>query len=135
MKVANRKPLAFVLMLSLAFASLSTLAVASETKVITKKEFKTLLKTAKEPVEHRKIAEYYRQEAARLTASAKEHEELAEIYAKNPPFPAMEAKHGMSFAQGAPHCKRWAELSAEQAKEALSLAAMHEEMAQVAEKK
>lgn len=135
MKVANRKPLAFVLMLSLACASLSTLAVASETKVITKKEFKTLLKTAKEPVEHRKIAEYYRQEAARLTASAKEHEELAEIYAKNPPFPAMEAKHGTSFAQGAPHCKRWAELSSEQAKEALSLAAMHEEMAQAAEKK
>ena len=135
MKVANRKPLAFVLMLSLAFASLSTLAVAGETKVITKKELKTLLKTAKEPVEHRKIAEYYRQEAARLTASAKEHEELAEIYAKNPPFPAMEAKHGTSFGQGAPHCKRWAELSSEQAKEALSLAAMHEEMAQAAEKK
>lgn len=135
MKVANHKPLAFVLMLSLAFASLSTFAVASETKVITKKELKALLKTAKEPVEHRKIAEYYRQEATRLTASAKEHEELAEIYAKNPPFAAMEGKHGTSFGQGAPHCKRWAELSAEQAKEALSLAAMHEEMAQAAEKK
>ena len=135
MKIADRKPLAFVLMLSLAFASLSTFAVASQGTVITKKEFKTLLKTAKEPVEHRKIAEYYRQEAARLTASAREHEELAEIYAKNPPFPAMEAKHGASFGQGAPHCKRWAELSSEQAKEALSLAAMHEEMAQAAEKK
>jgi hypothetical protein len=135
MKVANRKSLAFVLMLSLAVVSLSTLAAASETKVITKKEFRTLLKSAKEPVEHRKIAEYYRQEAARLTASAKEHEELAEIYAKNPPFPAMEAKHGTSFGQGAPHCKRWAELSSEQAKEALSLAAMHEETAQAAEKK
>ncbi len=101
MKTAHPKPLAFVLILSLAFASLSTFAVASENKVITKKEFKTLLKTAKEPVEHRKIAEYYRQEAARLTASAKEHEELAEIYAKYPPFPAMEAKHGTSFGQGA----------------------------------
>ena len=135
MKMANRKPFALMLMLSLAFASFSTFAVASENKVITKKEFKTLLKTAKEPVEHRKIAEYYRQEAARLTASAKEHEELAEIYAKNPPFPAMEAKHGTSFGQGAPHCKRWAELSAEQAKESMALAAMHEEMAQAAEKK
>ena len=135
MKIANRKPLAFVLMLSMALASLSILAAASETKVITKKEFKTLLKTAKEPVEHRKIAEYYRQEAARLTASAKEHEQLAEIYARNPPFPALEAKHGTSFGQGAPHCKRWAELSSEQAKEAEALAAMHEEMAQAAEKK
>ena len=136
MKIANHKPLVgLVLILCLAFSSLSTFAVASDDQVIAKKEFRTLLRTAKEPVEHRKIAEYYRQEAARLTASAKEHEELAEIYAKNPPFPAMEAKHGTSFAQGAPHCRRWAELSAEQAKEALSLAAMHDEMAQAAEKK
>jgi hypothetical protein len=94
-----------------------------------------VLKTAKEPVEHRKIAAYYRQEAARLTASAKEHEELAEVYAKNPPFPAMEAKHGTAFGQGAPHCKRWAELSAEQAKEAEALAEMHEEMAKATEQK
>jgi len=135
MKAAHRKPFAFVLALVLASSLLSTYAAASENQVITKKEFKTLLKTAKEPVEHRKIVEYYRQEAARLTASAKEHEELAEVYAKNPPFPAMEAKRGTAFAQGAPHCKRWAELSAEQAKEAEALAAMHEEMAKAAEQK
>jgi hypothetical protein len=135
MKTAHRISFALVLTLALASSLLSTYAAASANQVITKKEFKTLLKTAKEPVEHRKIAEYYRQEAARLTASAKEHEELAEVYAKNPPFPAMEAKHGAAFAQGAPHCKRWAELSAEQAKEAEALAAMHEEMAKAAEQK
>jgi hypothetical protein len=135
MKPAHRKPFALLLALFLASSLLSTYAAASENQVITKKEFKTLLKTAKEPVEHRKIAAYYRQEAARLTASAKEHEELAEVYAKNPPFPAMEAKHGTAFAQGAPHCKRWAELSAEQAKEAEALAAMHEEMAKAVEQK
>src|SRR6266849_4171699 len=89
MKAAHRKPFAFVLALVLASSLLSTYAAASENQVITKKEFKTLLKTAKEPVEHREIVEYYRQEAARLTASAKEHEELAEVYAKNPPFPAI----------------------------------------------
>ena len=54
---------------------------------------------------------------------------------KNPPFPAMEAKHGAAFGQGAQHCKRWAELSVEQAKEAEALAAMHEEMAKAAEQK
>jgi hypothetical protein len=135
MKTAHRKPFAFVLALVLASSLLSSYAAASENQVITKKEFKTLLKTAKEPVEHRKIAAYYRQEAAWLTASAKEHEELAEVYAKNPPFPAMEAKHGTAFGQGAPHCKRWAELSAEQAKEAEALAEMHEEMAKAAEQK
>ena len=135
MKAAHRKPVAFVLALVLASSLLSAYAAASENQVITKKEFKILLKTAKDPVEHRKIAEYYRQEAARLTASANEHEELADVYAKNPPFAAMEAKHGAAFAQGAPHCKRWAELSAEQAKEAEALAAMHEEMAKAAEQK
>src|SRR5712692_4106968 len=129
MKPAHRKPFAIVLALVLASSLLSTYAAASENQVITKKEFKTLLKTAKKPVEHREIAEYYRQEAARLTASAKEHEELAEVYAKNPPFAAMEAKHGAAFAQGAPHCKRWAELAVGQGKEAEALAAMHEEMA------
>src|SRR6266852_164295 len=107
MKTAHRMPFALVLTLVLGSSLLFTYATASENQVITKKEFKTLLKTAKEPVEHRKIAEYYRQEAARLTASAKEHEELAKVYAKNPPFPAMEAKHGAAFAQGAPHCERW----------------------------
>ena len=135
MKIAHQRPFALVLTLLLASSLLSTYAAAGENQVISKKEFKTLLKTAKEPVEHRKIAEYYRQEAARLTASAKEHEELAEVYAKNPPFPAMEAKHGTAFGQGAQHCKRWAELSAEQAKEAEALAAMHEEMAKTAEQK
>ncbi len=135
MKTAHRMPFALVLTLVLGSSLLFTYAAASENQVITKKEFKTLLKTAKEPVEHRKIAEYYRQEAARLTASAKEHEELAEVYTKNPPFPAMEAKHGTAFGQGAQHCKRWAELSAEQAKEAEALAAMHEELARAAEQK
>jgi hypothetical protein len=135
MKTVHRKPFAFVLALVLASSLLSTYAAASENQVITKKEFKTLLKTAKVPVEHRNIAEYYRQEAVRLTASAKEHQELAELYAKNPPFPAMEAKHGTAFAQGAPHCKRWADLSVEQAKEAQALAEMHEDMAKAAEQK
>jgi hypothetical protein len=135
MKTAHQRPFALVVVLVLASSLFSTYAAASENQVITKKEFKTLLKTAKEPVEHRKIAEYYRHEAARLTASAKEHQELAEVYAKNPPFPAMEAKLGDAFGQGAPHCRRWAEWSTKQAKEAEALAAMHEEMAKAAEQK
>lgn len=136
MKIPTRNLFSAALMLTLAVALLPTPSMASDQNtVITKKEFKTLLKTAKEPIEHRKIAAYYRQEAVRLNASAKEHEELAEIYAKNPPNPAMESKHGTAFGQGSPHCKRWAELSAEQAKEAEALATMHEDMARAAEQK
>ena len=109
-------------------------AAAQNQATISKKELKVLLKTAKEPAEHQKIAAYYRQEAARLTQSAKEHRELAAIYEQNPPNPAMEAKHGTSV-EGVSHCRRWAELDSEQAKEAEALAALHEGMAKDAEKK
>ena len=136
MKIASRNLFSAAIMLTLALSLLTTRSMASNANsVITKKEFKTLLKTAKEPAEHRKIAEYYRKEAARLNVSAKEHEELAEIYAKNPPNPAMESKHGSAFGQGASHCKLWAELDTKQATEAEALAAMHEELAKAAEQK
>jgi hypothetical protein len=139
MKTVQSRIQAALVIIALAFASFATVnSVAAENKAkptISKKELKVLLKTAKEPVEHQKIAAYYRQEAARLNQSAKEHEELAELYAKNPPNAAMEAKHGTAFGQGAPHCHRWAELDAEQAKEAEALAALHEDMAKAAEQK
>lgn len=102
--------------------------------LLTKHELKVLLRTAKEPSEHRRIAEYYRQEAQRLTTESKEHAAMAEIYAKNPPFPAMQAKHGDTFP-GVGHCRKWAELIADEAKEAESRTAMHEQMAKDAEKK
>jgi hypothetical protein len=99
-----------VLIATLAFLPLSVVySVSQDQKVPTKKEFKTLLKTAKEPSEHLKIAEYYRQEAARLAASSKEHAELAKTYTKSPPYLAMEAKRGDTFGQGADHCNKWAE--------------------------
>lgn len=124
------------LIIALTFASFTSVyqAVAQNNPTISKKELKVLLKTAKEPAEHQKIAAYYRQEAARLTQSVKEHEELAAIYKQTPPNPAMESKHGSSV-EGASHCNRWAELDAEQAKEAEALAVLHEGMAKEAEKK
>ena len=101
---------------------------------ITKGELKVLLKSAKTPAEHHKIAEYYRHEAARLAAVAKEHRDLAGVYEQRPPNPALEAKHG-SAVEGASHCRRWAELTEQEAKEAVSLAELHEGMAKVAEQK
>jgi len=125
-----------VLMATLVFLPLSAVySVAQNQKVPTKKEFKTLLKTAKEPSEHLRIAEYYRQEAARLTASSKEHAELAKTYTKSPPYLAMEAKRGDTFGQGASHCNKWAELQTKEAKEAEALATLHEDMAKAAEQK
>jgi len=125
--------LALVVTLTLAIFS-TAFASAAENKTISKKELKVLLKTASEPTGHLEIAAYYRQEAARLNANAKEHEDLAAIYKQKPPNPAMEAKHG-SAVEGASHCNRWSELAKEQAKEAEALAVLHEGMAKGAEKK
>lgn len=130
------------LVIASAIVALAMLSIASaysvgqESKpVITKKEFKTLLKTAKEPADHQKIAEYYRQKADRLRADAKEHVEMAEDYAKNPRFAPMEIKQRAFLGQGTSHCRRWAELDEQEAKEAEALATLHEDMAKAAEQK
>jgi hypothetical protein len=118
---------------SVTFTSVST--VAQTQKVPTKKELISLLKTAKEPPEHLRIAAYYKQEAARQRHVAKDHSEMAEAYQKTVPFLAMEAKHGDAFGLAAPHCRKWSALALEQAKEDDALAALHEGMAKVAEQK
>lgn len=120
---------------ALSLISVYSAAQDKKSSVPTRKELVTLLKTAKEPPEHRRIAAYYRHEAASLTQSAKEHSELAAIYQQKHPFAAMESKHGDAFGQGASHCEKFAQLATEQAKEAEALAVLHEDMAKAAEQK
>lgn len=130
-----RTNLSLVLTILFALVFASAYPAAAQNKPdVSKKELKVLLKTATQPAEHQRIADYYHQEAARLTANAKEHQELAAIYEKNPPNAAMEAKHGTSV-EGISHCRRWAQLEVEQAKEAEALAAIHEGMAKETGKK
>ena len=138
MKHVQRTLSAVIVLVTLAASSLvSVYSVAQDKKssLPTRKELVTLLKSAKEPPEHRRIAAYYRQEAARLLQSAKEHSDLAAIYQERHPFAAMESKHGDAFGQGASHCEKFASLAKEQAKEAEALAVLHEDMAKEAEQK
>ena len=90
----------------------------------------TLLKTAREPPEHRRIAAYYRAEAVRLDESANEHAELLNIHQQ--PHPS---KQQTMVGQEATHCQKLVELTKEQAKEARELAVLHDEMATAAEQK
>lgn len=130
-----RTNLSLVLTIVLALVFVSAYPAAAQNKPdVSKKELKLLLETATQPADHQRIADHYQQEAARLTASAKEHQELAAIYQENPPNAAMEAKHGTSV-EGVSHCRRWAQLEVEQAKEAEALAAIHEGMVQETGKK
>jgi hypothetical protein len=137
MKTAQSRLQAALLIASLTLVSFASVypAAAQNNRTISTKQLKVLLKAATEPVEHQKIADYYREQAARLTRSAKEHGELAKLYTEYPPYPGMVSKHGTDFGQGAPHCKRWAQLDAEQAKEAEALVALHEDMAKAAAQK
>lgn len=133
MKSIRINLLAVLAITAVALSSFVPISSAQTNKPITKKELKVLLKTAKEPAEHKRIAEYYHQQAQKLTAESKEHAELADIYAKNP-FTAFATKH-TAFGQGATHCRKLAELDTEQAKESEALAALHEDMAKAAEQK
>jgi acyl-CoA reductase-like NAD-dependent aldehyde dehydrogenase len=97
---------------------------------LTKKELKTAISGAKTPQEHRRIAAYYQAQANRMLAEAKEHDELAVVYAKSPN--PHETKHPMSGAT-ADHCKYFAEAARKAAQESKELAKLHEEMAKQAQ--
>ena len=90
---------------------------------LTHQELVELIANAKTEADHQRIAEYYSQEALRLNRQAKEHLELAAVYAKNPA--TVESKQGNSFGQSASHCKRAAALATEEAQEDEALAEFH----------
>lgn len=93
---------------------------------LTKKEVKALVANAKTPEDHMKLARHFRQEADRLEAEAKDHDELAQEYRKNPS--AMAMKMPMS-PRSAEHCEYFAKSVREAAKAARELADSHEQMA------
>jgi hypothetical protein len=102
---------------------------AESTARLTKKEVKALVANAKAPDDHMKLARHFKQEAERLEADAKEHDELAQEYRKNPSPTAV--KHPMS-GRTAEHCEYFAKSAREAAKAARDLAAAHEQMAKQA---
>ncbi|MGA8442136.1 MAG: hypothetical protein WB762_23810 [Candidatus Sulfotelmatobacter sp.] len=130
------------LLIALTISIVSLLSIAptyseagDKKPTLSRTELNILLRTAKTPPEHRRIAEYYWQQVEFLTNRSAAHQALATIYEKKPAFPAMESKPGTSFGQAARLCRRWAQLEAEQAKLAEVLATLHEDVATVAEEK
>lgn len=94
--------------------------------VLTKKELKAAIASAKTVQDHRRIATYYKAEANRMSAEAKEHDELAAAYAKTGNAHAI--KHPMS-GQTAEHCKYFSDAARKAAQASQELAKLHEEMA------
>lgn len=127
-------PMTIIFLTSLCFASPSS-AVARQgsVQIPSKAEMKVLLKTAKTPCEHLRIAVYYLREVQRLTDRSKRDAELAARYEKEPPYLALEAGKGIAFSQGITHYGRWASLERKAAERAKKLAALYEQMARGAE--
>ena len=79
-------------------------SAAQPNPVISKKEVKALIQTAKTPEDHMKLARYYHYEANQLQAVARDHEEMGAEYFKNPSRlpPDMKNKLSIPFRQRFP---------------------------------
>jgi hypothetical protein len=120
--------LAIVLLALLSFVRTSSVTAGSK-PTLTKKELKALIASAKTKDDHQKLADYYKAETVRLEAEAKDHDEMAEAYKKNPS--PMAVKHPEAIGEG--HCHEMARRFRETAAQAQELAAMHEDMAKAAQ--
>jgi len=94
---------------------------------LTHKQLKALIASAKTQGDHQRLGDYRRQEAKRLAAKAKEHEEMATEYENQP---ALNESKNPGMNQGAIHCRKFAKLDQQEAEEAEALAKLHEQMAQ-----
>ena len=89
MKSAFMRPAALALFTLFIAASQPSLArdrklPMRDGPVMTAREAKTLVATAKTPKDHLKIARYFNQEAEQFESEARDHEELTAAYRKNP---------------------------------------------------
>jgi hypothetical protein len=99
--------------------------------VLSRKDVKALIANAKTPEDHMKLARHFTAKAAQHEAEAKEHEELAVEYKRNPHLAT--SKHPMA-SNTAEHCQYFAEHCRKAAQELHAVAAAHEEMAKNAAK-
>jgi hypothetical protein len=107
------------------FCSLN--AAAQPEQVFSRKQFKTMLATAKTPSDEQKIAAYYRSQAQLLDRKAQEFSEQAALYAGQPA--TIESKQGIScLCPG--HFRYFAKLYAQQAQDSNERANEHARIAE-----
>ncbi|HLH36368.1 MAG TPA: hypothetical protein VKX41_16980 [Alloacidobacterium sp.] len=112
----------FVVMLS-AVWQVST-AQKHKPEKLSKQQLLSPIASAKTPAEHRRVAEYYHATAQDYLAQAKEHQEMAKAYKKNP------MTSSSKFATGTVnHCEYFAQSFKYMATKMQELADMHEQMA------
>lgn len=113
-----------VLMMSVMIAVVGT--AAESTKMLNKKELKTLLKNASTPEDHIRLAQHFRLKADKLGAEANEHIEMAAWYREHAGGAGVKWP---SSTYTTAHCEDWAKRLREAAKDAQALSDAHAEMA------
>jgi hypothetical protein len=109
-------------MVLLSVSGLSLAGAAESTQpALTRKTLVAAISSAETPQDHQRIANYYKGEAGRMLAEAKEHDELAVTYTKSARKEAP--------IQTAEHCKNFADAARKAAQASQELAKLHEEMA------
>ena len=105
-------------------------AKARVQSIITKKQVKAFIASAKTPENHDRLAAYFTREADRIEADAKSHEELADVYRQNPNTMGGGKQGGTgSIFRTAEHCDSAAKSLREAVQNLRELAAEHEQMA------
>ncbi len=123
-KMKSFAAVAFLITLGIGITGFAAGAGAAEqAPPLTKQQVKELIKTAKTPEDHMKLAQYYRYEADELKSEAKDHEEMGAEYINH-----IVPKNG-TMSQ---HCKDIAAYYAKAAQKAEEMASMQEEMAKSA---
>lgn len=119
------------------FVAASLLAWASDPHqmkngpILTAKEAKALIATAKTAKEHLKLAQYFNQQGDRYEGEAGDHDDMIQAYRKNPTTRAEKTPGGVGTIE---HCEFLAKSNREMAKALREMAASHEAMAKEAAK-
>ena len=116
-----------------AMISLSTFASATtpENKdaKLTKQEVSALVASARTPVEHQRIADYFNAKAVGLFAESAMHQKMAEEFRSNPVTNSAKQQIGTVN-----HCEYFATSLRSRAEHFKQLAQQHEQMAELAQK-
>ncbi len=113
--------------LAMALLSVAVGQGAPQQEKVTRQQLKSLISSANAPADHQRLASYYRDEAARLKAKRREHEEEAAEFYKNP------SRHpGPRYPTLGQHCRDLAGYYATVVQKTLTMANMHETLAQEA---
>jgi hypothetical protein len=97
---------------------------------LSKHQLNTLIATAKTPAEHRRLAQYYQENAQDYLAQAKEHEQMIAAYKANP---SLSTDKNRASTIG--HCEYFVQTFKDLATKSRELAQLHEQMAKEAEQK